>query len=92
MAVTYRSEKKKILRNQLFIAKMMQYVVSHAVQAVSDNVYRELVMREADGEDEVDLVSSWQGRPEDKRDNKLFRRLINAPYFYFIFEMARREI
>ena len=69
MAITYRSEKKKILRNQLFMAKMMQYVVSHAVQAVTDNVYRELVMREADGEGEVDLVSSWQGRPEDKRDN-----------------------
>lgn len=54
MAVTYRSEKKKILRNQLFMAKMMQYVVSHAIQAVADNVYRELVMREVDGEVELD--------------------------------------
>ena len=92
MAVTYRSEKKKILRNQLFTVKMMQYVVSHAVSAVADNVYRELVMREADGETDLDSQCSWQGRPEDKRDNSLFRRLINAPYFYFIFEMARREI
>lgn len=50
MAITYRSEKKKILRNQLSIVKLMQYVVSHAREAVTDNTYRELVMREADSE------------------------------------------
>ena len=59
MAVTYRSEKKKILRNQLFTVKMMQYVVPHAVSAVADNVYRELVMREADGETDLDSQCSW---------------------------------
>lgn len=31
MAITYRSEKKKIIRNQLLIVKMMQYVVGHSV-------------------------------------------------------------
>lgn len=91
MAITYRSEKKKILRNQLFIVKMIQYVVSHATQAVAEGVFRELVMREADGEITMDQQSVWQGREEDKRDNLLFRRLINAPYYYFIFEMARRD-
>ncbi len=40
MAITYRSEKKKILRSQLMIVQMMIYLVSHCVDAIKDGVYR----------------------------------------------------
>ncbi len=45
MAITYRSERMKILKSQLLIVKMCQYVVMYAVSAVRDGLFRELILR-----------------------------------------------
>lgn len=48
MALMYRAERNKILKYQRMITKMAQYVVSYARQAVKDDIYRELVLRQTD--------------------------------------------
>lgn len=45
MAITYRSERMKILKSQLLIVNMCQYVVMYAVSAVKDGLFRELILR-----------------------------------------------
>ncbi len=49
----------------------MQYVVSYAKEAVEDGMFRELVLRRMDGEDEA---------------NYQRRRLINSNYYKHVFQ------
>jgi hypothetical protein len=92
MALLYRSEKKKIVRNQIDLVRHFATVCLNAEAVYEDggaDAYKSLVLRKTAME-EVEFDKVQNASPEEKtRVSEWFwyRRLVNCEYFSKIFEI-----
>ncbi len=97
MAITYRSEKKKILRSQIALVQKVIYVLRNCEDILTSaniedksKAYTELILEQTDSEiKEREAVSNNQKMTEGEKAKELhklqeyfyYRRIINGTYY-----------
>ena len=101
MVVIYRSEKKKIVRNQYNLIQYVKQVLTGAQKAlqISDQAYRQLILLETDFERELKHKLTQipeeierQKKTKEFEEAYWYRRLVNADYFRRIKQLVKDEL
>ena len=95
MMLIYRSEKKRIVRNQIELIEYLQNLLAHAVKGADSESWRLLVLKKTDTE-ELNEGAATCIQDKEKRQVALdrdeneywFKRLINSEYLKDLFALS----